>query len=116
MSMDAKTLGEELVGAEIIAGKELAEAAGSAFETMEQGAAIWLQQGRWFFEDYGEFLRTSVARPGDPGGLFSLIESRSEHIVSGVQQTSDLLQRECVPVTRIWTEFFSTVMRDWRSG
>ena len=77
MSMDPKTIGEEILGAEIVAGKELTEAAGGAFEAMERSAAIWLQQARWLFEDYGQFFRDSVTKPGDPRSLFSLIESRS---------------------------------------
>lgn len=116
MSMDAKTLGEEIIGAEIVAGKELAEAAGSVFEAMEQGSAIWQQQSRWLVEDYGVFLRSSLTRPGHPAGLVDLVQSRSEHISTGMQQTGALIQREFVPVTRIWTNFFGTVMRDWRSG
>ena len=115
MSLDAKTLKEELIGAEIVAGKDLTEVAGSAFEAMELGAAIWLQQGRWFLEDYGTFLQASLTRPGDPNGFFSLIESRSEHIATGLHQVGDLVQRECVPAIKIWTDFLSTVRRDWRT-
>ena len=115
MSVDAKTIGEEIIGAEIVAGKELTEAAGSALETAEKTAAIWLQQARWVFEDYGQFLRSSATRPGDPQPLFKLIESRSDHIASGFHQMSELVQAECLPVTKIWTDFAGTVMRDWRS-
>lgn len=116
MSVDAKTIGEEIIGAEIVAGKELTEAAGSALEAAERSMAIWLQQSRWAFEDYGQFVRSSLTRPGDPGPLFSLIESRSDHIASGFHQMSELVQAECLPMTKIWTDFAGTVMRDWRSG
>jgi hypothetical protein len=116
MSVDAKTIGEEIIGAEIVAGKELTEAAGSVLEAVERGTAIWLQQARWVFEDYGQFLRSSISRPGDPGSLFTLIESRSDHIASGFHQMNELVQAECLPVTKIWTDFAGTVMRDWRSG
>ena len=115
MSLDAKTLGEEIIGAEIVAGKELTEAAGSMLEAAERTTAIWLQQARWAFEDYGQFLSTSTTRPGDPQSLFKLIESRSNHIASGFHQMSELVQAECLPMTKIWTDFAGTVMRDWRS-
>ena len=115
MSVDARTIGEEIIGAEIVAGKELTEAAGSVFETMERSAAIWSQQARWLLEDYSEFARSSISQPGDPSGFFRLLESRSEHIASGFQQFGDLVQQECVPATKIWTDFLSTVARDWRS-
>ena len=116
MSVDAKTIGEEILGAEIVAGKELTEAAGSALEAVERGSAIWLQQARWVFEDYGQFLRSSISKPGDPRSIFQLIESRSDHIASGFHQMGELVQAECLPVTKIWTDFAGTVMRDWRSG
>ncbi len=116
MSLDAKTIGEEIIGAEIVAGKELTEAAGSALEAAERSAAIWMQQARWVFEDYSQFVRSSIARPGDPGTFFKLVESRSEHIASGFHQMSELVQAECLPVTKIWTDFAGTVMRDWRTG
>jgi hypothetical protein len=116
MSLDAKTIGEEIIGAEIVAGKELTEAAGSALEAAERSAAIWLQQARWLFEDYGQFLRSSMTRPGDPKPIFTLIESRSDHIASGFHQMSELVQAECLPLTKIWTDFAGTVIRDWRSG
>lgn len=115
MSLDAKTLGEEIIGAEIVAGKELTEAAGSAFEAMEKGATIWQQQSRWLLEDYGRFLRQELEKPGDPSGVFALLETRSEHIASGFRQMSELAERECAPVTKIWTDFVGTVLRDWRS-
>lgn len=116
MSLDAKTIGEEILGAEIVAGKELTEAAGGAFETMERSAAIWLQQARWLFEDYGQFFRNSFSRPGDPASLFSLIEARSDHIASGFHQFGELVEKECLPAVKIWTDFAGTVGKDWRSG
>jgi len=116
MSLNARTIGEEIIGAEIIAGKDLTEVAGGAFEAMERGTAIWLQQARWVFEDYGQFFRASAARPGDPGSFFTLIESRSEHIASGFHQMGELVQKEYLPALKIWTDFAGTVARDWRSG
>lgn len=114
MSLDARTVGEELLGAEIVAGKELTEAAGSAYEAMELGAVLWSQQARWLFEDYTGFLLQSVEKPGDPSGFFALMEARSRHIASGLHSASELMRRECVPATRIWNDFFGTVLRDWR--
>lgn len=116
MSLDAKTIGEEIIGAEIVAGKELTEVAGSAMETAERTAAIWLQQTRWLIEDYGQYLRSSVTRPGDLKPFFTLIGSRSDHIASGFHQMNELVQAEYLPVAKIWTDFAGTVMRDWRAG
>jgi len=116
MTLDAKTLGEELVGAEIVAGKELAQAAGSLLDTAERLRDIWLQQGRWLAEDYGRFWLTALGRPGDPTPLSALVEARSTHIASGMHDLSTLVERECLPLSKIWSDFLGTVGRDWRSG
>jgi hypothetical protein len=115
MSVDPRTIGEEILGAEIVAGKELTEVAGGVLETLERSAAIWLQQARWLGEDYSRFFRDSVSKPGDPASFFSLVESRSEHIASGFHQFGELIQKECLPATKIWTDFAGTVEQDWRS-
>ena len=115
MTLDAKTLGEELVGAEIVAGKELTQAAGSLFDMLERTRDIWVQQGRWLAEDYGRFWISALGRPLDPTPLNGLIEARSKHIASGMHELSSLVERECVPVSKIWSDFFGTVMRDWRA-
>jgi len=116
VTLDAKTLGEELVGAEIVAGKELTQAAGSLFDTLERTGAIWMQQGRWVVEDYARFWAAAFARPGDLTPLNRLVESRSNHIASGMHEFSSLIERECVPMSKIWSDFLGTVMRDWRTG
>ena len=116
MSIDARTIGEEILGAEIVAGKELTEAAGGVFEAMERGAAIWLQQARWLTEDYGRFFRDSLSKPGDPASFFTLLGARSQHIAAGFQQFGEMVQKECAPVTKMWTDFAGTVEQDWRSG
>lgn len=115
MTLDAKTLGEELVGAEIVAGKELTQAAGSLFDALERTRDIYLQQGRWLAEDYGRFWLGALGRPGDPALLQQLIESRSAHIATGMHELGTLVERECLPLSKIWSDFFGTVMRDWRT-
>lgn len=114
MSVDVRTIGEELVGAEIVAGKELTEAAGSLFDALDRAAAIWLQQGQWLIEDYGRFWLSSLGNPLNAGDLRSLVEARSEHIASGMHQVSELIERECTPMSKMWTDYLGTVVRDWR--
>jgi len=114
MSLDARTVGEELLGAELVAGKELTEAAGSLLEAIEKGSAIWLQQGRWLAEDHGEFWLASMTKPGDPEPLVRLMERRSEHIATGLHAVSELIERECAPLSKMWTDFLGVVMQDWR--
>jgi hypothetical protein len=116
MTLDAKTLGEELVGAEIVAGKELTQAAGSLFDTLERTRDIWVQQGRWLAEDYVRFWLSAPGRPGDLAPLNRLIEDRSTHIASGMHELGTLVERECIPLSKIWSDFLGTVGRDWRSA
>ena len=116
MTLDAKTLGEELLGAEIVAGKELTQAAGSLFDTAERLGNLWLQQGRWLAEDYGRFWLAALGRPGDPDPLNALIDARSSHIASGMHELGTLIERECVPLSKMWSDFLGTVGRDWRAA
>ena len=114
MSRDAKTLGEELVGAEILAGKELTEAAGGLFEGIERAAEIWRQQATWLFDDYLEFWREAARSPGRPEPLLALVERRSTHVASGARELASTVERECAPLARMWSEFMEVVRRDWR--
>lgn len=116
MTLDARTIGQEILGAEIVAGKELTEAAGSVFDAMEKGSKLWRQQSRWALEDYGDFLLSGLARPLDPTRIFTLLERRSEHIASGMQDLGDLIEKEFVPLSKIWTDFFGVVQQDWRQA
>jgi len=116
MTLDAKTLGEELVGAEIVAGRELTQAAGSLLDAAERLRGIWLQQGRWLAEDYARFWLAAIGRPGDPAPLNALIDARSTHIASGMHELGTLVERECIPLSKIWSDFLGTVGQDWRSA
>ena len=111
---DARTIGEEWLGAELVAGKELTEAAGTLLDTIEKGSAIWLQQARWLAGDYGRFWLASVTPPPDQAPLTALIDSRTEHITSGLHQFGELIEKEFTPLTKIWTDFLGVVAQDWR--
>lgn len=116
MSLDAKTLGEEIIGAEIVASKELTEAAGGLFDALETAGSIWLQQSRWFVEDYGRFWLTSPGRIWSLAPACQLLKDRSEHIARGVREAGELLQRECTPLAGIRGGYLSTVLKDWQSA
>ncbi len=116
MTLSAKTLGEELVGAEIVAGKELTEVAGGLFDVVETAGSIWLQQGLWFVEDYSRFWLETLGPAGDPAGLRRLWEARAGHLASGLQQAGELARRECTPLAGVWASYFGTVLKDWRGA
>lgn len=114
MTLDARTIGEELLGAEIVAGKELTEAAGSVFEAIDKGSQLWVQQSRWALEDYANFWMAGFSSPLNPAAVMQLLERRSEHIASGMHDFGDLIEKECTPLSKIWTDFLGVVQQDWR--
>jgi hypothetical protein len=114
MSVDARTIGEEILGAEIIAGKELTEATGNYFEALEKGGSILRQQAGWWLSDYTDFWLKSLRFPPDPGLVVELFQRRSEHVLQGVKEAGELMDRECAPLTRMWSDFFGVVKKDWR--
>lgn len=114
MPLNPRTIGEELLGLELVAGKELTEATGTLFDAADKGRKLWLEQARWLFADYSQFWQSVLTRP-DPGILSTLIERRSEHIAEGFRATSELVEKELVPLSRLWTDYLQVVARDWRS-
>ena len=116
MTLDTRKLGEDLLGAEIVAGKELTEAAGSVFDALEKGSAIWRQQVQWLVEDYVECWTSTVSSPTDTSNLAKFIERRSEHVATGLQDIGHLIENEVVPLSKIWTDFLGIVIQDWRQA
>jgi len=116
MTLDTRKLGEDLLGAEIVAGKELTEAAGSVFDALEKGGAIWRQQAQWLAEDYMACWMSAVSSPTDTSNLMKFVERRSEHIASGLQDIGHLIENEVVPLSKIWTDFLDIVIQDWRQA
>lgn len=90
MSERTREFGEALAGAEIVAGKELAEASGSLVLFMEKSATLALNHTRWLLGDYGSFWLESMTQPGSPAPLAKLLRQRMGHIAEGVRGLSEL--------------------------
>ena len=115
MTLDPRTIGEELLGLELVAGKELTEATGTLIDAADKGRKLWLEQARWLFKDYAQFWQSALTRP-DPGIIYALVERRAEHIAEGFRATSELVEKELVPLSRLWTDYLQVVARDWDSS
>jgi hypothetical protein len=109
-------LGEELVGAELLASRELAEGAGSIWETLERGGKIQQQQLNLLCQDYTQYLRdlASADPLALPRATGQLLERRLTHVSEGWQEFGGLLQDEFGPIGRAWRNFFQVVRQDWR--
>ena len=116
MSESSRRVSEELLGAELVAGKELVEAAGTFWDTLEKGARIHCRQIELLLKDHTRFWGDALS--GDPGratsALPSLVQHRVEHVREGLDQYRSLIGSELAPLTKIWTDFFGVVRRDWQ--
>ena len=118
MTESSRRMGEELLGAELVAGKELIEAAGTFWDTLEKAGEIHRRQFTLLLTDHTRFWGDALS--GDPGkataALPTLAMHRFDHLREGLDQYRALIGSELAPLTKIWSDFFSVVRRDWQPG
>lgn len=116
MTETSRMVTEELLGAELVAGKELVEATGTLWDTLEKGAAIHRRQLEWFIADYArcasDMLSFDPARV--PAAAIRLVRSRYEHLSGGFEESRRLIETECAPLAKLWKDYFAVVRRDWQ--
>lgn len=117
MNESTHRIGEEILGAELVAGKELVEAAGTFWDTLEKSAEIHRQQMSWLVEDHSGFWRDALSMDAQrsSAALPNLIAQRVEHVRQGFDQYRQLLDSELAPLSKIWSDFFGVVRRDWQA-
>jgi hypothetical protein len=118
LTMDARTIGEELLGAELVAGKEFIEATGTFWDSLERGAAIQRQHLQHLLQDYGTFWTTALSPPlnNAPAALTRLLQARAEHIADSMHEVSQLVEKEYLPLSKPWTDFIDVIRTDWSQG
>lgn len=111
-----RRISEELLGAELVAGKELVEVAGSFWDTLEKSSEIHRQQISWLLEDHSSFWRDALSMDMQrkTSALPNLVTHRIDHVRRGFDQYRQLLESELAPLSKIWADFFSVVRRDWQ--
>lgn len=127
---DSRTLRDEVVGAEILATKEITETIGILWEVAERLNAIRAEQARLLFDDYAatfdEFTNAFTDAPSNPPGLRSYSnmaanhwQRRVEHMADGARSVANLVTKETNLLEDVifgmWKPFFAVVHRDWDS-
>ena len=108
-------LGAQLLGAELMASRELAEGAGTFWDTLERSSRIHQQQLSWLIKDYAGFVDDLVAEQSAwsiPAVTGRLVEKRLSHVSEGWKATSQLLQDELLPLYSAWENFAKATLQD----
>ena len=109
------SIGGDLLGAELLASRELAEGAGSIWDAMERGGRIQRQQLEWLVKDYSGFFQDLSKRMSPlalPGATARLMEARLRHIGAGWAATDQLIRDELTPFCNAWQSFGQVVRQD----
>jgi len=116
----SRLTGEEALGAELLAGRELTAQAGIIWETAEQLGDLCLRQARLFAEDHTATLRSLLdtsARHSLQSVVGRHLERRLRHNLDGLEHFIGIMstqsQRTCRSVIHLWAPFLAVVRRDW---
>lgn len=108
-------LGAQLLGAELLASRELVEGAGTFWDTLERSGRIHQQQLSWLIRDYAGFIddlakeKSAWSLPAVTGRL---IEKRLNHISEGWKATGEMMQDELLPLYSAWANFAKATQQD----
>ncbi|MFB3106726.1 MAG: hypothetical protein ACE1ZA_17635 [Pseudomonadales bacterium] len=118
LNKDLRLVSEEVVGAEILATKEVIENIGIFLDTLERLDNIRVEQVRWFFEDFATTYKRFAQSQDFPYVVTDHCQRRLEHVADGFQQVSQAVTREISIFEQIlfslWKPFFAVVERDWK--
>ncbi len=118
---DSRLIREEMVGAEILATRELIENLGIVWETLDELNDVIVRQVQHLARDQAKSVRDFLADPGP--AQFSAValahcQRRLEHIAEGVSEASSLMVRSSDHASDIlfglWKPFFAVINRDWQ--
>ena len=116
MSIDMQLVGEEILGAELVAGKGLAQAAGAIWDILERGCELQRQQLKFLVDDYTQYIN-DISSPGMnewPEKFSSLVNRRQLHISAGWREAATLVKDDYLPLQNIWSDYLSVVRQDWQ--
>ena len=121
LTEDSRLVSEEMVGAELLATRELVENFGILWETLEAMNDICVRQLTYLATDHGESLKALFANPRLerlPALAASHCQRRLEHLSEGVSEASRLVVKGSDDAASIlfslWKPFFAVIDRDWQ--
>lgn len=116
----AALVGEEAVGAELLAGRGLLALAGVALATAEGIGRVLAEQGGFWFDDQRR-TAADLARGVTPeqAGMVAAdhVRRRVQHLSAGADQLNRLLfeqsRRACRAAAVLWQPYAAVVREDW---
>jgi len=118
---DSRLMGEEMMGAEILATRELIENLGIVWESLETMNDICVRQLNHLATDHATSIRELFAHPGLeqlPGVVAAHCQRRIEHIAEGVSEVSQLVVKSSDNAANVlfslWKPFFGVINLDWQ--
>ncbi|MEQ8485196.1 MAG: hypothetical protein RIB46_12610 [Pseudomonadales bacterium] len=113
--------GEEAVGAELLAGRELLALAGVALATAEGVGRLLAEQGGFWLDDQRRTAAT-LARGATPqqagAAVVDHVSRRVRHLTAGADQLNRLLfeqtRQACRAAATLWQPYLAVVSQDWR--
>ena len=115
MSNDMRLVGEEILGAELVAGKGLSQAAGTVLDVVERGFELQREQWKLLVDDYAIYLNTITTSDMKewPYSFSGLVNRRLMHINEGWRKAATLVNDEYQPLRSVWSDFLHVVRQDW---
>ncbi len=115
MTMDPGTLGQELLGAELLASRQLTETGGTLWNGLEHLAQIQRQQLTWAVEDHVRFWGEVLNGASPVVAGRGLLEQRCNHLSRGWQDLLGTAAAGRDALAQPWHSFFDVVREDWRA-
>jgi DNA-binding ferritin-like protein len=122
LSHDSRMMRDEVVGAEILATKEVTEAVGILWEVAERLNTIGGEQMRYLFDDYAATYEEFIKTPGLHNYADVVMNHwlrRMDHIADGTRSVANLVTRETNLLEDVifgmWKPFVAVLNRDWSS-
>jgi len=117
---DRRLAGEEAVGAELLATRDLVAHLGIALDTATGLADVQARQLRLLLEDYAATWSSLQGNGGAPEPFSVLndhVSRRLEHVTEGVNESIELIstqsERAWEALYRLWAPFAAVVRQDW---
>lgn len=117
---ESRLAGEETLGAELLAGREVSAQAGILWETAEQLGDLYLRQARLFANDHTATLRSLLDRSRRQSVTTVIghhLDRRLRHNLDALAQGIDIMstqsERTCQSISNLWAPFLAVVRRDW---